>query len=192
MTRSPEEIEAEIERTRLDVDRTVEALKEKMSPQQLMHDMMDAVRNRGSDAVAFAGDQVRKHPAPAAILVAGLGVLAWRASRGSKSHHASVDDRLWNNVEPRRGTGASMYQSNGGNAYSRSGLHSDQSGIGRAFQRAMDNDPLIVGAIAVVIGAAIGAALPTTKAENCYLGRVRNDAVAKMRGMASERIEDVK
>ncbi|MGE0658187.1 MAG: DUF3618 domain-containing protein [Reyranellaceae bacterium] len=44
----------------------------------------------------------------------------------------------------------------------------------RSFMNTLQEEPLIVGAIAVAIGAAIGAAFPSTRAEDRAVGRVRD------------------
>jgi hypothetical protein len=65
-------------------------------------------------------------------------------------------------------------------------------GARHAFTDALQNDPLIVGAFAVAIGAAIGAALPPTRTEDEWLGaerdHLRDDAVAYAETVKNEAV----
>ena len=75
MTRSPEEIERDVEQTRGEIDRTVEALKEKMTPKNIASEAMSTVRNSpvGQRAVRL-GHQAQDNAVPLALIGAGL---AW-------------------------------------------------------------------------------------------------------------------
>ena len=52
------------------------------------------------------------------------------------------------------------------------------------FQRLLYENPLMVGAAAVVVGAAIGMALPETEKENEWLGETRDNVVDKAQDVA--------
>ena len=80
---SPEEIEREIQRTRARMGRDIDALGEKLSPENLKQQAKDAVAEKAQDIVANAGQQarrtgsrlvefVRENPLPVAAV--GLGV----------------------------------------------------------------------------------------------------------------------
>jgi ElaB/YqjD/DUF883 family membrane-anchored ribosome-binding protein len=80
---SPEEIEREIQRTRARMGRDIDALGEKLSPQNLKQQAKDAVAEKAQDMVSNAGQQarrtgsrlvefVRENPLPVAAV--GLGV----------------------------------------------------------------------------------------------------------------------
>jgi hypothetical protein len=85
MTRSSEEIEREVEATRGDLDRTVEALKEKMTPGQLVDEVMDAMGGPVQEMAANLGAQVRANPLPLALIGAGVAWLIF--GRGSSSSY---------------------------------------------------------------------------------------------------------
>jgi ElaB/YqjD/DUF883 family membrane-anchored ribosome-binding protein len=80
---SPEEIEREIQRTRARMGRDIDALGEKLSPQNLKQQAKDAVAEKAQDVVSNVGQQarrtgsrlvefVRENPLPVAAV--GLGV----------------------------------------------------------------------------------------------------------------------
>jgi hypothetical protein len=52
--------------------------------------------------------------------------------------------------------------------------------------------PLVLGAIAIVAGAALGALLPTTSTENEWMGDASAAAKERLRGEARRRMDDVK
>lgn len=93
MTRSSEEIEREVEATRGDLDRTVEALKDRMTPGQLVDEVMDAMGGPVQEMASNLGAQIRENPLPLALIGAGVAWLifgrgrsydeprSWRSSR---------------------------------------------------------------------------------------------------------------
>lgn len=75
MTRSSEEIEREVEATRGELDRTVEALKDRMSAGQIIDELMGSMKGSGtSEMVSNLGRQARDNPLPLALIGAGV---AW-------------------------------------------------------------------------------------------------------------------
>ena len=83
MTRSPEEIERDVEQTRGEIDRTVEALKEKMTPKNIASEAMSTVRNSpvGQRAVRL-GHQAQDNAVPLALVGAGLAWMFFNNRRG--------------------------------------------------------------------------------------------------------------
>jgi hypothetical protein len=60
------------------------------------------------------------------------------------------------------------------------------------LQRAVNDNPLAVGAVAAILGAAIGLALPETERENEWLGEARDNVVDKAQDLAQDAKEKVK
>ena len=78
-SRRPEEILAEIERTRGDMDHTLTAIEQRLTPGQLIDQGLDYLKNSGGREMASnLGVQVKNNPLPIALVGVGL---AWlRAS----------------------------------------------------------------------------------------------------------------
>jgi hypothetical protein len=57
---------------------------------------------------------------------------------------------------------------------------------------AMEEQPLLFGALAVAIGAAIGAALPTSDFENRTVGEARARAFARAREMGKRQYDNLR
>ena len=58
--RSPQEIEREIERTRERMSSNIDALGDKLSPDNLKQQAKDAIAGKAQDVVANVGDQARQ------------------------------------------------------------------------------------------------------------------------------------
>jgi ElaB/YqjD/DUF883 family membrane-anchored ribosome-binding protein len=56
----------------------------------------------------------------------------------------------------------------------------------------IDEQPLVLGAIGIAIGAALGAALPSTRQEDEWMGRTRDDLVEGAKSTAREQADTVK
>lgn len=88
------QIEADIDRTRAAMDRTVDAIAGKLTPQQLMLECL-GVFKEGSSALATKVVQTaREHPVPATIIGIGIGLLLTEGGRSGKSaSEADTRDR---------------------------------------------------------------------------------------------------
>ncbi|TCH97478.1 DUF3618 domain-containing protein [Roseococcus sp. SYP-B2431] len=76
--RSPADIEDDVERTRANVSGTLDALREKLAPSQIVDEVIDRVSDyaRGSGGAEFArnlGSAVRDNPLPVLLIGAGIG-----------------------------------------------------------------------------------------------------------------------
>lgn len=64
--------------------------------------------------------------------------------------------------------------------------------VGEQFNQLLKEQPLIVAAAGIALGALIGAALPTTSAEQRYMGRTSAGMVGKVKKQAQEGYEAVR
>lgn len=86
-TRSPEAILAEIERTRSDMDVTLHAIEERLTPGQLMDQSLDYLRNSGGrEFLTNLNTSVRNNPLPATLV--GIG-LVWLMAANKNPPRAS-------------------------------------------------------------------------------------------------------
>lgn len=81
MTKTAEDVEREVEASRGNLDRTVEALKGKMTPGQLFDEAAHAMGGAGQEMFSKFVDQAKENPMPLAVM--GLG-LAWLMSTSNK------------------------------------------------------------------------------------------------------------
>jgi ElaB/YqjD/DUF883 family membrane-anchored ribosome-binding protein len=230
----------EIERTRAGMSETVDAIQERLSPENLKEQAKDRVKEATVGKAQKAGsgivDTIRQNPLPAALTGIGLGWLLVNARKQSASRppYRDVTYRDGTNVEgypPAYGypphyedeSGSSAVQALGngrdrvgetatqaqdkagelaGRAQDRAGEVAGQaqdrvSRLGdqaqyqaqRAsdgFQRALQDNPLTVGALAVGVGGAIGLAIPETSKEHEVMGEARDNLVDK----AQEKVQE--
>jgi hypothetical protein len=62
----------------------------------------------------------------------------------------------------------------------------------RQYSQQINENPLVVGAVALAVGAIVGLAIPSTEYEDELLGETRENLVSKARNAASETVEKVK
>lgn len=214
MNATTADLERQVEDARGRLDRTTQALKDRMQPHELLDEATTMMTDTGEKVMATAMDQLRENPIPIALI--GLGV-AWLAlGRTSRRDpydpmHETVADRVKARAEAARtklSTGAGKAKARLADAQTHAGdglsearrKASDYAHLaqekaqdyGRAararFDETLDHEPLVIGAIGVAVGAAIGAALPATDAERRYIGPVRSKAADK----AKESLDEAK
>jgi hypothetical protein len=76
-----------------------------------------------------------------------------------------------------------------GDLTSRSRMQVDRAR--ESTMRLIDEQPLVLGAIGLAVGAALGAALPSTRREDALLGEARDDLLDTARGTARESLRTV-
>jgi hypothetical protein len=83
-TQSLQEMERDIERSRAQLDRTIDRLQDKMSVSGVVDDMLGTARN-GQYGPLYDRvlDTVRKNPVPVMLIAMGIGLLAYRLGRSA-------------------------------------------------------------------------------------------------------------
>lgn len=195
--RSPEEIEADIQRVRSRMNDTINAIENKLSPGQLIDQTMHYLRHNGAGEFASnLGATVKQKPVPVTLVGIGLGwlMMAQRPDRGMTSD--SGDARATAD-----GAKAKAESLAGGAQDKMSGLAQEtrkrmariksgtQASAGNAsyqarraktqFTHMMQEQPLIMGVLGIALGAAVGAALAPTRHEDELMGEARDDVVDK-------------
>jgi Protein of unknown function (DUF3618) len=238
--RSAAELERDLDRIRMRIDRTIAQIEHRLSPSRLIADVFAQVTKDGPSVLAGKlGRTVRRQPLSASLIAAGLGCLLLaergkarkapagteptgerrplRASpvppapepsapaghaRGIGAGRMSPQPQMqgerkmtfyrqtFRRDEPRgQGDGEGVHEH--GSTLAGKARRSAQEASAAAherltrartgFDRLLDEQPLVLGAVALALGALLGAALPTTRIENRYLGRAR-DAVRERAG----------
>jgi hypothetical protein len=179
---------------------------------QMADSASETARNVMDQTREMAGDFVgggRQNAIPAAMIGVGVAWLLIDRFREGRQQHRTWDDR-WNEQRDRsyrmgaydssdryygQGASSGMPSESGGMTDAASRVASGARGAGRAarqtgrraqnqLQRMMRENPLMVGAAAAVIGAAVGMALPETERENEWLGEAKETVVDRAQEMA--------
>ena len=199
----------EIEHTRADMSETVDALQQRLSPQNLKEQAKvqakETVRETGSGFV----DRIKQNPIPAAMVGIGLGWLLTSGGSGSSGRQRSQDGPYYyersypdyyegsGDSSGRSRTGEAAGQARekaselGGQAQERAqelgGQAQEQAQRAKGgFQRMLQENPLAVGAVAVGLGAAVGFSVPETQKENQVMGEARDSLVERGKEKAEE------
>lgn len=216
MTRSSEDIEREVESARNNLDRTVDALKDKMTPGQLIDEISRSFKGGGaSDMMDNLGAQVRENPMALAMIGAGMAWLMMGKSgyktpdtaaaayqnaptglhpegqphpgpaQAAKAAAEKVNQAISGAKDTVGGVTSSAKEALGGAAErAAAGVHGmgEQASVAgrkaaRTFEDILQQEPLIIGALGLAVGVAVGAALPSTTLEDRTFGAARDDLV---------------
>lgn len=217
MTRTSEEIEKDVEHQRRRVEDKLTQLKERMSLGQIAEQASHYVR--GDDfrqAAGNLGRQARDNPLALSLIAAGVGWMMLGSARSDDDDYRFGGQHA---AEGKAGTMTSSNKStttSAGDALhsamesGRRGLHDARDGVAKAgrsvkstasrqsrrvssgassLSRMVERDPLLVGGLALLAGAAIGMMLPATRTENRYVGKVRDDLMEGARDQAAQMTE---
>ena len=193
----PSRIERQIQETRSHLTDTLTALEHKLSARQITTDVFDSVR----DAVMGTGDGqktmldlIRRNPLPAAMIGVGLAWMALGTTPRQPRRNAAAAEPP---VPETMTTGPEAALHLDGAARAHGSGSASSSRVGRLQNRAgamMQQNPLAVGALGVVIGALIGVVLPMSRREGELLGGTQAqlaDQVSELGRDALERARDV-
>jgi hypothetical protein len=177
----PEQILAEIDRTRGEMDRTLSAIEQRLTPGQLMDQGLDYLRDSGANEfVQNLGGAAKQNPMPVALTAIGL---AWLMTLGRQPAQGDGSSNSASGI--RRGM-HDMRDKASGMMQSASDLTDSAKEQWQRTRGGVDylvnEQPLALGAIGLAIGAILGAAAPRTQAEQ----RVMGDAARKMTEKAKE------
>ena len=202
-----EEIREDIEQTRSEMSQTIDELQDKLSPQHLKAQVKDTVREatigRAEHMVSNAGETARgaghsvmetikENPVPAAMVGIGLGWLFMNNSNKAsavKYQARSKAGEIAGNVQETAGEVAGRAQERVEQVSSQAQDQAHQA-VDQSRQM-LEESPLIAGALAVALGAAVGLALPETRRENELMGETRDKMLGQAREVAQDTMEKV-
>jgi len=217
-SRSSAELEREVEAQRHRLSDTIDEIQHKMSPGQLLDEVMDYTKGGGTEFAQNLGRSVKDNPLPVALVGAGL---LWLMTGSSNTSHAPRqqpakaegyrpgDSDAWRSAAYDSGSGEGLVDkarhlgedvtgrlgdavdgitgSVGGLADEAGHATSDMLDTlqrqTRSLSHMYEDQPLIGGALAFALGAALGATLPHTSQEDNLLGEaadtIKEEATAK-------------
>jgi hypothetical protein len=239
-SKSPQEMEREVQQSRAELEETLEAIQERLSPGQMFEQAVDYMRSsNGNDFLRNLGTMVRDNPVPVALVGTGLVWLMLSSSRSGRREYDDEDDLLESYGESRYGHELSEDAGQSGSGWaegaretvrewtqgtrartrsvrdsarrlSASARHrASETGeqlwhgardagdrasyygrqVRRGFFDTLHEQPLVLGALGLAAGAAIGAALPATEKEDEWLGDSRDRLKARAQEAGWEQVE---
>jgi ElaB/YqjD/DUF883 family membrane-anchored ribosome-binding protein len=194
--RDPNDLQREADAIRADMDRTLDALERKLSPKQLLDRSLTYMQANGGDLLQKIGAAVNKNPLPLLVTSAGLIWLAASSRKsGSRSRFGSSSSSRRGDFDPStqsfQGSDMSSYDNTSGDSSrvkrATSQLRQRASrtydatrqrtyAVGRNMNGLIQDQPLVCGAVALAVGAVIGASLPASRFERDLVARARESA----------------
>ena len=189
--RNPAEIESDIRRTRDRMGEEIEAIGEKLSPERIKQRAKDAVTRKTRETSRGLWRTVRENPVPTAIVALGMTLLM-RARNKQRDSWNGYSTDSWSREDYGRATTEGVKEraqelvSEGREKVEHVAERATQRArrTGNDLERFFERNPVIAGAAAVVVGAAIGALLPETAKENRLMGHARDELMEQARDVA--------
>jgi hypothetical protein len=219
--KDPETLEREINQTRNEMNQTLDALEQKLSPGQLLDQCLNAFGKHGGDLAQNFGNSVKQNPVPVALTAIGIMWMMFSSGRSSSvniygdsstpdssdtsntSITSGATDKLKGTAENIRTTATAAQKKlmsskdtvidtvSGVSNKAASGAQAQVRRARDGFSSLLEDQPLIVGALGIALGAAIGAALPPTEQEDRLLGGLRDQTVSKVKEITRDAYDQV-
>lgn len=180
-TPGTESIENDIHNTRRSIDDKIERIQQRLSPGEMVDNVVDFARTNGGAIAGGIGRTVRDNPVPAAMIGAGILWLALstRVRRRADDYEDYDDDIV--------GEGSTRARFRERAAAVRDDVRERAGKVSRQARRQAERakqgtgrfvheHPILVGAAGIALGAAVAASLPRSDRENRTFGE-RSDQV---------------
>jgi ElaB/YqjD/DUF883 family membrane-anchored ribosome-binding protein len=206
----PEEILAEIDRTRDEMDRTLSAIEHRLTPGQLVDQGLDYLRHSGAaEFVQNLGGTAKQNPLPIALTAIGIGWLMALGREPAQPNYGSTStsglrdgvsamrDKASGAMHSASDTLASAKDRVSGSMYSmrdRAGQVTESAKL--RWDRArggvdylVREQPLALGAIGLAVGAILAAMAPRTQKEEELMGEASRNLMEKAKETGSQQLE---
>lgn len=188
--RDPDALEREVEATRRELAHTMDLLGQRLSPGQLADRVLGASREHGGEFARNLGATAKYHPLPVLLTAVGIGWLALADSRpppvgadGNGQGHAAETARRMRDAARAQAEhvsgavrGASQRVRGAADALKSSAaqtggaLRDRRERAREGLQHTLHEQPLVLGAVGVAVGALLGGILPRTRTEDRTVG----------------------
>jgi hypothetical protein len=215
--KDPKALEREIDQTRAQMDQTLGALERKLSPGKLVDEALGLFREHGGDFAANLGNSIKQNPVPVMLAAVGIGWMMFASNRRSSNYDYDSNDEgslagLGESIKSRAAdaggklkTGAAAAHDQLANSWesskdavmgriseTASTAHSQAKRAREGLNTLLQEQPIILGALGLAVGAALGAVLPSTEHEDRLLGPVRDKTISQIKERGAEAYEQVR
>jgi ElaB/YqjD/DUF883 family membrane-anchored ribosome-binding protein len=224
---SPEELQYDLDRTRADLNATLQAIEQRFSPGQILDQALDYVKGGPKEYAHNLSEQVKDNPLPVALI--GIGI-AWLMvgphagreegveytseglaettgegyQRAQEAMHGMGERMTEKKADFRARMGRRMSETKERFAHASEKMrhrreaagerggelaeHLRERGMGarESFGSLMQEQPMVVGALAVALGALLGAGLPISRREKETMGEASSKVMHRGEEMAHE------
>lgn len=199
--KDPAQIELEIGRQRQHIEEIVQALESKLSPGEMLDRVLGMGKGSGREFAGNLAEAVKANPVPALITAAGLMWL-YTANRSAGTSTVTISESTTTEVPATSGGLSDKLhaakstigeKAHGAAGSIKSGAHSAKESVAGGVHRAtegygtmLQENPLAAGAIAVAVGALLGALIPPTRKEDELMGDVSDRLIDRVKTTARE------
>src|SRR3954464_9948693 len=193
---------AEINRTREEMDETLSAIEQRLTPGQLVDQGLDYLKHSGArEYAANLGTSIKNYPLPSTLAAIGI---AWLMAVGNKqpqpSSGPSMDERMQSTKDS---LGSGMQSAKDSLTSGVQSARERASQLGDTASQQLDrakeswdsivrDNPLVIGAVGLAIGAVVAALAPRTRTEDELMGETRDDLVDKAKQAGTTKLDQVK
>jgi uncharacterized protein DUF3618 len=167
MSKSSAQLEREAELARSQLAATLEELRSRITPGQLVDQTLDYARDTNvGELVRNLGRDARDNPLPLALMGVGLAwlmVAKGRRARTGDGYGAALDEAAMS-------ASGAYHDASVAAADAGGRIRAGASAAGGSFLALVRDQPLVLAGIGVALGALLGAALPATETENRLMG----------------------
>lgn len=204
MHKDPRELEHEADQARNHMEHTLDVLQRRLSPGELLDQVIRTIRQNGGDFGSNLATQVRNNPLPTLLTSAGLTWLIAASSRPPEHDYEygyGEGSSAGRSVRDRASSAAASAHEKADHlrdaAYrTRSrlshGSRRSAESVRDGYEYLLHEQPILLGALAVATGAAIGALLPATETEDRLMGETRDETVERLKREGERRTEQAK
>lgn len=195
------EVAEEAENERAGLVNTLDQLRENLRPENMVDEMFSQAQANTSDVMDRVWGLARANPIPAALIGIGIAMLT---SAGQRFRRKTPRAGLWPDYESGTERSSALHDFDTTDASARplwaaeshepTGSAMDSYSIRprTGLARLLDEQPLILAALGVAVGAAVGSALPSTEVEAQWMGDASESVRRNANAMAREQLSQIR
>lgn len=178
-SKSPEDLEREVDQARNRLGRIASELSDRLSPGELMDQALGMAREHGGEFGRNLGAQVKNNPMPMILTSIGISWMMMSSGKssggsGTTAYGTSGTNGLSGAKDSARNKAAAVGDRvHDVNANARETAHYARDSLAQFYR----DQPLIAGSLGVAIGAVLGSLVPSTKIEDNLMGEARDRSV---------------
>jgi hypothetical protein len=204
-SRKTDEIRAQVNRTRRELDSTIGSIERRLSPQRLAESGIDYLRHGGAREFAHnLGTSVKQNPLAVVLVGVGLGWLmasrdgpaASRGVAGGASYRSTLDRASGAVAATRDRISRTTESARERLDHARESVNHMEESARRQVERAragydhmLREQPLSLGLIGLALGAIAAFSMPRTREEDALMGGARDSLAERAARAAAERVE---
>lgn len=198
--KNPEQLEREVDQARERLGNTTNELSDRLSPNELINQAIDMVREHGGEFGSNLGSQIKNNPMPMILTSVGLSWMMMCGKNGPTQPYetqSTSTNKGGRNFKDTLGDTAAKSRDKAEAVGDR--VHDATENMKASAQTAQESlaqfyreQPLLAGSLGVAIGAALAALIPSTEFEDEKLGEVRDRSVDTVKSKVEEKYDEVR